>query len=104
MMSFSDLPDPEKGRKIFEDAYGPQKGPKRFRAVLRVLIPLAIIAVVGGLALGDWRLLRTAYSDVKGWFSPASIAQVPTPPVPPQQPGCTVSGGNNYGHIEQNCR
>lgn len=41
-----DLPDPEKGRKVFEDLYGSERGPRRFRTVLKVLVPLGVIAAV----------------------------------------------------------
>jgi hypothetical protein len=103
MMSFSDLPDPDKGRKIFEDAYGPERGPKRFRAVLRVLIPLAIIAVLGGLGLGDWKLLKTTYSEVTGWFSPPSTSHQ-AGQVPSSSADCIINGSTNYGKIEQTCK
>lgn len=102
-MSFSDLPDPEKGRKIFEDAYGPKRGPKRFRAVLRVLIPLAIVSVLGGFALGDWKLLKAAYSEVTDWFSPPSTSQQ-AGQVPSPSAGCIVNSSTNYGKIEQTCK
>ena len=105
MTGLLDLPDPEKGRQVFEGAYGPVKGPRRFRAVLRVLIPLAVIGAVLGVALGDWKLVRTVYSEFVGWFSPPStVNPVPQPLQPPVNPQkCVITGGENKGVQIQTC-
>jgi hypothetical protein len=99
MMGFSDLPDPEKGRKIFEDAYGATTGLRRFRTLLRILIPLAVFAVVVGLAVADWHLVKTASSEVMSWFSTTKPIQVQPPSA-----GCNITGGTNYGEVNQTCR
>ena len=104
MISFSDLPDPEKGRKMFRDAYGPEHGPRRFRMVLKILIPLAVIAIAAvclSTIGGTW---KSAYSEVVGWFSPPFTSSRSSAEVPAQPSGCIVSGGTNNGKIEQTCK
>jgi hypothetical protein len=101
MNGFSDLPDPKKVREMFEGAYGPESGPRRFRRFLRFFIPLAIIALVGGLVLTDWHLVKAAYSEVIGWFSPPSTS-APSG-VPSAQGDCTISNSNIYGTTKQTC-
>jgi hypothetical protein len=100
-----DLPDPEKGREMFEGLYGPEKGRRRFRALLKVLVPLAVIAAVL-FVLAQMTTSGTAiYSGIRGWFSPASISQPPPislqPPVNGQK--CSINGGVNNGTQIQNC-
>jgi hypothetical protein len=104
MTPLSDLPDPEKGRKMFEDLYGPERGPRRFRIVLKILVPLAVVAVGFFLVAqitGSW---STIYSSLRGALSTTPPSQAPSSVVPSQPPGCIVSGGENYGKIEQTCK
>ena len=102
MSGFSDLPDPKKVREMFEGAYGSEKGPPRFRRFLRYFIPLALIAVIGGLVLADWHLVKAAYSEAIGWFSLPSTAQGPSK----EQPAtgdCSISNSTINGRTEQHC-
>jgi hypothetical protein len=103
MIGFSDLPDPKKGRQVFKAAYGPQHGPRRFRKVLRVLIPLVVIAVIGAFILADWHLVKAAYSEVSGWFSPPSTIQS-TPGMPSQQGNCIIDNSAVSGTVIQTCK
>jgi hypothetical protein len=101
MAGFSDFPDPDKGRAMFESAYGPVKGRERFRFVLRILIPLGVLTLIGGLLLANGRI----YSEVKGWFSTTSQTPIDSGSSHPSRSGnCTVSGGTNNGRISQTCR
>lgn len=104
-----DFPDPEKGRAMFEDVYG-KRGPQQFRLVLKIVVPLAVMAAVLFLIAQITGATGTIVSAVRGWFSPLITVELPKQPQPssksPAPPGtrsCEVSGGTNYGKIEQTC-
>jgi hypothetical protein len=101
-MPILDLPDPEKGREMFEGLYGPESGRRRFRAVLLVLVPLAVVAAILFVLAQITSSGASIYSEVRGWFSPPSTTAQPSSPVQPQ--GCIVSGGENRGSIVQTCK
>jgi len=104
MMPSLDLPDPDKGRKMFEDLYGPERGPRVFRSVLRVLVPLAVVAAVLFLGAQITGSGSAILAGVRGLLSPASQSQAGSGSVPSQPGGCTITGGTNYGNIKQNCK
>jgi hypothetical protein len=89
---------------VFLDLYGEESGRRRFRTLLKWAMPFAVVGVF--LALIAWNIgsVGTIYSGLHGLFSPASIAQPPSGVVPTPPPGCTITGGTNYGNIEQNCK
>lgn len=98
MSGLADLPDPEKGQKMFENLYGQERGRRRFRAILRFLVPLAIVAafffLIAQIA-GSW---STIYSGARGLFS-----QLPSSQQPPGTQKCVITGGTNNGTQIQNC-
>lgn len=96
MVSLSDL---ENGLRLFKKALGSKWGPRAWQAffIIAVLTIVAgCLATIGGFGKG-------AYTEMKGWFSPQSNP-APTITIPPQPSGCIVSGGTNYGKIEQACK
>src|ERR1700684_3967432 len=99
-----DFPDPKKGRQVFEDLYGSERGPRRFRAVLMVVVPLAVIAGVLVLLAQITGSGRAIYSDVRGWLSPPPTPPVQVPLQPPvNSQKCVITGGDNQGVQIQNC-
>jgi hypothetical protein len=97
MVSFSDLIN---GPKMFRETFGPKWGPRYWRAFF--VIAVAALATVGLSQIGGFG--KSLYSEVREWFSPASSRpQLPSTVLP--QPGnCIISGGENRGKIEQNCK
>lgn len=94
MIAFSDLPDPQKGRKMFEDFLGPKWGPRAYRATLWVLVPLIVLAVAVACLSQIGGFGKTMISSVKTWFPSAGLpvvpAQTPTPPVAKEVPDGTA--------------
>ena len=87
---------------MFEGAYGPELGHRRFRKVLQVVIPLAVVGVVLALVIGDWHLVKSAYQEVSDWISPLVTHQGPSQPSGGAQ-RCVITGGENKGIQIQNC-
>ncbi len=99
-----DLPDSSNMQKAFEMAYGRGKGRRLLRIVLLIAIPVLVVGIVFEGIQKDWHLIRLAYNEVAGWFSPQSTKQAGQPgPTDPTQ-NCTINNGINYGKIEQNCK
>ena len=97
-----DFPDPEKGRKVFEDLYGRERGPRRFRAILKVLVPLIVIAAVVVLVAQIAGSGNAIYSNVRGWLFPPPPIQGPSQSAGGTQK-CVIKGGENKGVQIQNC-
>jgi hypothetical protein len=106
MSDFSELLD--KGPKLFVEQFGPVWGSRLWKATFIIAV-LAVLSValtqIGGLGKG-------VFSTISGWFSPQSTVKAAKPSLPPSEspalaptgtPSCEVSGGTNYGKIEQNC-
>jgi hypothetical protein len=97
MPSLSDL---KEGLKVLEDLWGAVWG-RRIWGVLVAIVVVAIIAVsltqIGGFG-------KSIYSEVRGWFSPTSPSQGPPANVPSTPGGCIITGGENRGTIQQNCK
>jgi hypothetical protein len=66
-----DFPDPEKGRAMFEDVYG-ARGPQRFRLILKIMIPLTVVAAVSFLICQITGTTGIIISTVYSWLPPAS--------------------------------
>ena len=98
MSPILDLPDPEKGREIFEGLYGPERGRRRFRAVLRIFVPLAIIAAILFVLAQITSSGTTIYSGVRDWFSPQkAISKAQDAATPQPQSGCATAGIVDHG-------
>jgi hypothetical protein len=105
MSDYSELLD--KGPKMFAEQFGPVWGPRLWKATFIVVV-LAVLSValtqIGGLGKG-------VLSAVSGWFSPVpTVVEGPKHPQPssesPAPTGtrkCEISGGTNYGKIDQTC-
>jgi hypothetical protein len=74
-----DFPDPEKGRQMFEGLYGPERGRRLFKALLMILVPLAVLAAILFVLAQITGSGSAIYSGVRGWFSPPSASALPTP-------------------------
>ena len=97
-----DFPDPEKGREMFEGLYGPEKGPRWFSTVLKILVPLAVLAAILFLAAQITGSGGAIYSGIKGWLFPPSTSAPPPALIQPQD--CVITGGDNHGSIVQTCK
>ena len=91
------LPDPEQGQKLFVSLYG-SRGRRWFRRVLYILVPLAVIVALLYFVGQITGSLDTIASTVHRWFAAAPVSRSPE-----SSGDCVVSGGNNYGHLEQHC-
>jgi len=97
MPSFSDLID---GPKMFQNTFGQKWGPRlwwAFFSVVVLAIGVVALSQIGGVG-------KSAYSEIKGWFSPTSSQPPLAGTVPPSSGSCIVSGGENRGKIIQNCK
>jgi hypothetical protein len=89
-----DFPDPKKGREVFEDLYGPERGPRRFRTVLKVLVPLVVIAAILVLIAQITGSTGTIYSTIRGAFAQPAQPSPPAPNGPIFNAPCNNSGTN----------
>jgi hypothetical protein len=77
MMSFSELPDPKKGREIFKYLLGPLWGPRVFRLTLWVVVPLVVLALIITQGSTVFHGVKTVYSTVSEWLRPRELIPGP---------------------------
>jgi hypothetical protein len=76
-MSFSDLPDPKKGRETFKYLFGPIWGPRVFRLTLGILLPLVVLGLIISQGSTVVHGIITGYSTVSGWLQPKELIPGP---------------------------
>ncbi len=84
MISLSNLPDLQKGREVFEHAFGKKFGGHVYRSTLVVVLPLLILAAlagsIAGIVVSGKSLLSSWNEYTREWVLPVQAIEQCAPP------------------------